>query len=112
MTSALDAEYMPPDGWTTDDLDDMPADIRRRELIDGVLLVSPPLSTMHQSISRRLAAPLADASPPEHDVPQGVGVRTTNRRSLVPDVLVVAAEAAARNPAKYAPEDVILVVEV
>ena len=40
MTAAL-SDMPPGGGWTTDDLDALPEDGRRRELLDGVLLVSP-----------------------------------------------------------------------
>ncbi|SCL40656.1 hypothetical protein GA0074692_5910 [Micromonospora pallida] len=38
MTAAL---HPPDGGWTTDDLDALSDDGRRRELLDGVLLVYP-----------------------------------------------------------------------
>jgi hypothetical protein len=45
MTAAM-SEYLPhADGWTVDDLDALPEDGVRRELLDGVLLVSPPPRT-------------------------------------------------------------------
>jgi Uma2 family endonuclease len=41
MTAAM-SEHQPADGWTVDDLECFPDDNVRRELLDGVLLVSPP----------------------------------------------------------------------
>ncbi|MEE6305713.1 hypothetical protein V1634_02540 [Plantactinospora veratri] len=41
MTAALNDPYPPAGGWTTDDLDAMPDDGHRRELLDGVLIMSP-----------------------------------------------------------------------
>ena len=41
MTAALSVNP-PAGGWTTDDLDALPEDGLRRELLDGVLLVPPP----------------------------------------------------------------------
>ncbi len=35
------SEHPPADGWTADDLEKFPEDNVRRELLDGVLLVSP-----------------------------------------------------------------------
>ena len=40
MSAAL-SEVPPYDGWTTDDLATLPEDGVRRELLDGVLHVSP-----------------------------------------------------------------------
>jgi hypothetical protein len=40
MTAGLSDAYPPPGGWTTDDLDAMPDDGHRRELLDGVLILS------------------------------------------------------------------------
>ncbi len=112
MTSALDHESMPLDGWTTDDLDSAPDDGRRRELIDGVLWRSPAPTSDHQQIVWRLAAALDRRCPAAHVVNQGVEVRISNRRSLVPDVLVTTVEAARQSPPRFTPHDVVLVVEV
>jgi hypothetical protein len=40
MTAAM-SDLPPADGWITDDLDALPDDGVRRELLDGVLHVSP-----------------------------------------------------------------------
>jgi Uma2 family endonuclease len=112
VTSAQDWDHMPTDGWTTDDLDELPEDGIRRELIDGVLHVSPSPTHFHQSIAGRLMVALGRRCPPEYEVAQGVEVRINRRRSLIPDVLAVAAEAAARNPAKFAPHEVALALEI
>ena len=63
------------DGWTTDDLDELPPDGRRRELIDGVLIVSPSPSNVHQIIAMRLGGALEAVCPPEFDVTLGVEIR-------------------------------------
>jgi Uma2 family endonuclease len=99
-------------GWTTDDLDELPEDGRRRELIDGVLIVPPTPSTAHQTLSALLMVALRRAAPKELSATQGVEVRVNKRRSLVPDVLVVTADAAARNPSHFAPHEVVLAVEI
>lgn len=54
MTAALTEGFPPVDGWTTDDLDELPEDGRRRELIDGVLIMTPSSSYAHQTLAGRL----------------------------------------------------------
>jgi Uma2 family endonuclease len=98
--------------WTTDDLDELPESNRRYELIDGALIVPPSPTNVHQTIAGRLMAAFEVGCPPEYDVTQGVEVRVSRTRSFIPDVLVTTAEAAARQPAKFAPHEVILAVEV
>ena len=112
MTAALSDAYPPEGGWTTDDLDAMPDDGRRRELLDGVLLVSPSPTAAHQTIAGRLMVALEQNCPDEYDVTQGVEVRISRKRSFIPDVLVTTAAAAARRTAKYEPHEVILAVEI
>jgi Uma2 family endonuclease len=98
--------------WTTDDLDELPEDGRRRELIDGVLIVPPSPTNAHQSLALRLGSALDGLCPDDLSVTQAVEVRINRRRSLIPDVLVTTDEAASRNPSKFAPHEVVLVVEI
>lgn len=112
MTAALSEAYPPPGGWTTDDLDNLPDDGRRRELLDGVLIMSPSPTAAHQIIAMRLGVALEELCPDEYDVTQGVEVRINHRRSFIPDVLVTTATAAARRTAKYEPHEVVLAVEI
>jgi Uma2 family endonuclease len=111
VTAAV-AYDAPTDGWTTDDLDAMPEDGHRRELIDGVLIVSPSPTNFHQTIAGCLMFVLRTSCPPEYDVTQAVEIRISRRRSLTPDVLVVLDPAAARGPSKFEPHEVVLAVEV
>jgi Uma2 family endonuclease len=112
MTAAM-SDYLPPaDGWTVDDLDAMPDDGVRRELLDGVLLVSPSPTDIHGVISGLLFYALYSSCPLEYHVTQGVSIQINNRRSFIPDVLVTTAEAASRKSAKYAPHEVVLAVEI
>ena len=117
MTAAMsrmsDMNGLPPaGGWTTDDLDALPEDGVRRELLDGVLLVSPSPSNIHQKIAMRLAVALEASCPAQFDVTPGVEVRIDARRSFIPDVLVTTVEAARRGPRLFAPHEVILAVEI
>lgn len=106
------AEAPPPNGWTTDDLDQLPEDGIRRELIDGVLLVTPTPAPSHQTIAGMLMAWLARHCPAEFAVTQAVEVRISRRRSFIPDVQVVTKEAAARNLPRFAPAEVLLAIEI
>nr|WP_221376910.1 Uma2 family endonuclease [Actinoplanes polyasparticus] len=111
MTAAM-SDMPHADGWTTDDLDALPDDGVRRELLDGVLLVSPSPTDVHQIIAMRLGVALEDSCPPEFQVTQGVEVRLSTRRSFIPDVLVATEQAARRRSGIYAPHEVVLAVEI
>jgi Uma2 family endonuclease len=111
MTAAL--PYMPPGHvWTTDDLDALPEDGVRRELLDGVLLVSPSPTRIHQKIAALLTAALDETCPAHLDVTQNVNVRFSERRSFAPDVLVITDAAARRAERSYMPHEVVLAVEI
>jgi Uma2 family endonuclease len=112
VTAALSEDYPPVDGWTTDDLDELPEDGHRRELIDGVLIMPPSPTNTHQTIAGLLMVALMHGTPSEFSVTQGVEVRVNKRRSLIPDVMVTTAEAADREPSKFAPHEVVLVIEI
>ena len=111
MTAALSA-FPPAGGWTTDDLDDLPEDGLRRELLDGVLLVSPSPTDAHQIIAMRLGVALEENCPADLQVTQGVEVRISPRRSFIPDVLVATDEAARRRGRLYSPHEVVLAIEI
>lgn len=111
MTAALSAGP-PAGGWTTDDLEALPEDGLRRELLDGVLLVSPSPTDIHQIIAMRLGVLLEENCPADLQVTQGVEVRISPRRSFIPDVLVATDEAASRRGRFYAPQEVVLAVEI
>jgi Uma2 family endonuclease len=112
VTAELSTLEPPAGGWTTDDLDELPEDHRRYELIDGALIVSPSPTNIHQTIVARLLTALEESCPAEYDVTQAVELRVSRTRSFIPDVLVTTADAAARRPSKFAPHEVVLVVEV
>ncbi|MER7167645.1 Uma2 family endonuclease [Micromonospora sp. NPDC000207] len=112
MTAALHDDCPPPGEWTTDDLDALPDDGRRRELLDGVLLVSPSPSAAHQTIAGRLMVALEAECPDDYQVTQGVEVRINRTRSFIPDVLVITTPAAQRRPSRFEPHEVTLAVEI
>ena len=85
-----------PDFWsgqdrmlTVEDMENMPDDEFRYELDDGVLIVSPAPSTLHQLAVTRLAVILSAACPADLVVLAGVGVNITRFQHRVPDVAVV-----------------------
>jgi Uma2 family endonuclease len=73
---------------TADDLDLMPDDGRRYELIDGVLVVSPAPSVQHQLVLAELIVLLHGACPAGLLVVPGPGVRMSADTELIPDLVV------------------------
>lgn len=82
----------PPAGsapFTVRDLQGMPQDGRRYELIDGTLIVSPAPGRRHQLIGYRLFGVLDAACPPEYGVVGApFAVHAGDQIELQPDVLV------------------------
>jgi Uma2 family endonuclease len=85
------AEAWPDTGqlFTVDDLERMPDDGRRYELVDGVLLVSPAPGLPHQVVLRELIVLLHTACPRGLGVVPGPGVRMSDDTELIPDLVVV-----------------------
>jgi len=87
-----------PEAWaddrvfTVEDLEDMPDDGFRYELDDGVLIVSPAPSNLHQLAVTRLSVLLSAACPPEFLVLSGPGVNISRFQHRVPDVAVIRTE--------------------
>ena len=88
-----------PDVWsgqdralTVADMENMPDDEFRYELDDGVLIVSPAPSNLHQLAVLRLAQVLDAARPPGLVVLPGPGVNLNQYQHRVPDVAVVRAD--------------------
>lgn len=76
--------------WTVDDLDRLPDDGLRYELVDGVLLVSPAPRVLHQLAQAELLVLLHAAAPPHVRVlgaPLDITFSTTRR--LQPDLVVL-----------------------
>ncbi len=75
--------------WTVAELDALPEDGKRYELIDGELLVTPCPDPRHQVRAFDLAKVLDAACPPELLMIGGpVGVTVGTRRHLEPDLAV------------------------
>ncbi|HEY3956766.1 MAG TPA: Uma2 family endonuclease [Streptosporangiaceae bacterium] len=84
------AEAWPAAGqpFTTDELDRMPDDGHRYELIDGVLVVSPRPGTIHQVVATRLGAVLLAACPEDMFVIAEPAVQLSRRTEFDPDLTV------------------------
>jgi len=74
---------------TRDDLDAMPDDGHRYELLDGILVVSPAPSPVHQRASFRLSMLLHAALPPGVEIlPAPLDVELADDTVLQPDLVV------------------------
>jgi Uma2 family endonuclease len=84
------AEAWPQYGqeFTIEDLDKMPDDGHRYELLDGSLIVSPAPGLPHQRVVAALIAVLESACPQEMVVFPNVNVRFAVASALEPDVVV------------------------
>jgi Uma2 family endonuclease len=105
-------ETPPADGWSADDLDAMPDDGVRRELIDGVLLVAPTQTSVHQVLTARLGVALDQTCPDHLFVTQANEVRLDSQLVFRPDVLVTTFEAACRRTNSFTADEVVLTAEI
>ena len=80
--------------WTVEDLETLPDDGLRYEIIDGVLQVSPSPVTAHQRAVVRLVVAFTAACPEGYEVfVAPLDWQPDSRTSLEPDVLVVPKDA-------------------
>lgn len=94
MVAMSIAEAWPPAGqlFTVDDLDRMPEDGRRYELLDGVLIVSPRPRVLHQEVAFQLAVQLREACPAQLRVIPEPAVMLTRITEFDPDIVVIRRE--------------------
>ncbi len=98
--------------WRFDELGDLPDDERRYEVVDGLLVVSPPPTFWHQVVSAALLRRLSAQAPPGWRVLFELGL-PMGSDGRVPDLSVVSARAPTGAGAPLpGPEHVGLVVEV
>ncbi|MFC4858329.1 Uma2 family endonuclease [Actinophytocola glycyrrhizae] len=110
MTATRSAGIPQGRPFTVDDLEAMPDDGNRYELIDGMLVVSPAPGTRHQKILFQLAVALNAVCPNGlHVFPAPFAVRMTSTTELQPDVLVAREEDLTEKLLSAAP---VLAVEV
>ncbi|MET9325914.1 Uma2 family endonuclease [Tsukamurella sp. NPDC003166] len=80
--------YSFPDYWGESDLDVLPDDGHRYEIVDGSLLMTPPPSQGHQSIGGNLFIALRLAMPRGFRGLYEVGVRVPGG-NFIPDIVVL-----------------------
>lgn len=88
VVTLTDAWPKPGEPFTVSDLDRMPDDGHRYELLDGTLIVSPAPGPPHQRVAAVLVILLELACIEELVVFLNVGVRIGPRSALEPDVVV------------------------
>jgi Uma2 family endonuclease len=91
MSDVTIAQAWPAAGrpFTVAELDRMPDDGRRYELLDGVLIVSPRPTTIHQFVAMRLLRVLADACPEDLCVVPEPAVELGPQTEFDPHLVVV-----------------------
>jgi len=91
MSVVTIAEAWPAAGrpFTVAELDLMPDDGRRYELLDGVLIVSPRPTTIHQVVAGRLYGVLSGACPADLCVVPEPAVELGPQTEFDPDLVVV-----------------------
>jgi Uma2 family endonuclease len=94
---------------TVAELDLMPGDGRRYELLDGALVVSPRPTTVHQWVATRLIGVLLQACPEDLGVVAEPAIQLSRKAELAPDIVVVRTDQV--GGAKFT-ESPLLVVEV
>src|SRR5207302_4284629 len=91
VSSLMGVTHVLPRGapLTYDDLQAMPDDGHRYELVDGVLIVTPSPKIVHQQVLRRLLILLDAAAPADVDVlPAPTDYVVSEHTVLQPDLLV------------------------
>ncbi|MBV9011465.1 MAG: Uma2 family endonuclease [Pseudonocardiales bacterium] len=113
MATGLDG-FGPAGEFTVEDLERMPEDGRRYELLDGALLVSPAPGVWHQEAAGTLYRLLYQVCPPElHVVIAPFEWRCGRGTALQPDVLVARRdELLAVHSGGFLGQPPVLVVEV
>lgn len=103
----------PPGGFTAEDLDRIPGLPAHTELIDGSLVFVSPQKRFHTLALYLLEGALRRTVPRDLRVRREMSVILGPRQRPEPDLLVVQASAdISMDQTAYAPEDVLLAVEV
>jgi Uma2 family endonuclease len=76
--------------FTVDDLESMPDDGKRYELIGGAIVMTPAPEPVHQRVELGLARRIEDACPPGHEVfVSPIDVDLPDGQRVEPDIIVV-----------------------
>jgi Uma2 family endonuclease len=98
--------------YTLADLDAMPDDRQRYELIDGALLVSAAPAPLHQRAAGRLRSLLVTAAPPDLEAGGIIDVQCGPDTALEPDVVVLSSSAVEEYAGIVPAEHVAMVAEI
>ena len=101
-----------PQGWTIADVDALPENGLRYELVDGVPIVMAPPKAKHQRAQRRLANRVEDAAPAGLAVFECVGVVLAPDQRPIPDLVVIRSAAGDDELSNFPADRVALVAEV
>jgi len=108
--SAMTTLPLDSDGWTIADLERLPDDELRYELVDGALLVTPPPPNAHNLVANELGYLLRGVLSREWAVVAPGALELDIHNWRAPDLLVMRREAVQRTYAR--PEEALLAVEV
>ncbi len=91
MSAVTSHEASPGAGLpvTVAELDRLPHDARRYELLDGVLVVSPRPTTIHQAVAGRLYGLLSSVCPDDLLVVPEPALQLSSKTEFAPDLVVV-----------------------
>jgi Uma2 family endonuclease len=89
VVSIAEAWPAPGKPFTVAELDRMPDDGHRYELLDGTLVVSPRPGNPHQVVAFTLATALDRACPPELQVVPEPAVQISRKTEFAPDLVVI-----------------------
>ncbi|WP_250003092.1 Uma2 family endonuclease [Actinoplanes sp. M2I2] len=100
-----------PEGWYSEDLDELAEAPRHTELIDGALVFVPPQRVWHARMITALVNALTTQAPEGIEVDREITIRLDRWNRPEPDLL---ATTAPYDPSRtfYLPEETLLVVEV
>ena len=112
VNTLVPGEFSGP--WTIEDLQELPDQGYRYEIIDGSLLVTPPPAVPHIRVTTRLRNLLHAQTSPGFVVVENGGITlwrddTTYR---IPDLTVLRSDALLRDALTFEPADAPLVIEV
>jgi Uma2 family endonuclease len=106
----------PPGGWTADDMDNLPPEAPRMELIDGAPIVMSPQSMFHSDAMWELVHLLKQAAPSGVRVSMEMTTKLGTHQRPEPDVVVYRDSSEPseqrRKRTHIPPEDILLVVEI
>ena len=89
VVSIAEAWPAPGGPFTVAELDRMPDDARRYEIVAGALVVTLPPASVHRTAAFTLASALGEACPPEWQVIPSPAVMVSSDTEFVPDIVIV-----------------------